>query len=230
MRKAILILAAIFATAGVARADYAVLRSGQRLHITSYERTGDTVKLTIAGGVIELAAADVVSVEPEDVFPIASAPPSGPFGGVIRAAARKNGLDESLIASIISAESNFNPRAVSRRRALGLMQLMPRTAWQYSVRNAFDPAQNVEGGARYFKQLLEQYRGDVTLALAAYNAGPERVQRYGGVPPFSETRSYIRRVTAQLQQRKKQAAGGFSAGCITLAFPCAGGFAAQPAR
>jgi soluble lytic murein transglycosylase-like protein len=231
MRRAILIFAAFLVTASTARADYAVLRSGQRLHITGYERAGDKIRLTIAGGEIEIAAEDVVAIEPEDVFPAAPKPPAtGPFGEAIQSAARKHGLDESLIASIIAAESNFNPKAVSRKRALGLMQLMPKTAAQFYVGNAFDPGQNVEAGAHYFKQLLDQFHGDLALALAAYNSGPRRVQRYGGVPPFTETRSYIRRVTAQFERRKKQAAGGFSAECISLAFPCAKSDWSQPLR
>jgi hypothetical protein len=195
------LLAAIGA-APVARADYAVLRSGVRLHITGYEATGDRVRLTVDGGTVEVAAGEIESIEPEDVFPSRPkvAPlPDGPYANLIRAAAEKHGIDENLIHRIILVESNFNPKAVSRKSALGLMQLLPQTAAQYSVRNVFDPAQNIDGGTRYMKDLLARYHGDLTLALAAYNAGPEMVQRYGGVPPFPETQNYVRRVTQPLK-------------------------------
>jgi hypothetical protein len=186
----------------VARADYAVLRSGVRLHVTGYEREGDRVRLTVAGGTIDVSADELVSVEPEDIFaalPVLPAP-DVPFGKLIRAAAEKNGLDENLITHVIAAESNFNPKAVSRKQALGLMQLLPKTAALYSVGNAFDPEQNIEAGAHYLKDLLSRYRGNMTLALAAYNAGPEMVDRYRGIPPFAETRNYVKQITGKLAQ------------------------------
>ena len=188
------------AAAPIARADYAVLRSGIRLHITGYERAGDRVRLSMDGGAVEVGADDLVSVEPEDHFAARPALPaaSGPYGDLIRAAALKHGLDEKLITDVISAESNFNPRAVSRKQAQGLMQLIPQTAARYSVANIFDPAQNIEAGTHYLKDLLERYRGNLSLALAAYNAGPEMVKRYGGIPPFPETQKYVRQITARM--------------------------------
>ena len=202
MIRKIIIFAVLIASAPVARADYAVLRSGVRLHITGYEASGDRVRLTVDGGSVEVAASEIVSVEPEDVFP--SRPTvaplaDSPYANLIRAAAAKHGVDEQLIQRIILVESNFNPKAVSRKRGLGLMQLLPQTAAQYSVTNVFDPAQNIDGGTRYIKDLLARYHGDLTLALAAYNAGPEMVQRYGGIPPFPETLNYVRRVTKPLK-------------------------------
>jgi len=184
-----------------ARADYAVLRSGARLHITGYERDGERVRLTVEGGTLNVAAADLVAVEPEEHFAAVRAVPvitPGPFGNLIHAAAEKHGVDESLIRQVIAAESNFNPRAVSRKRAQGLMQLLPTTAAFYSVANIFDPAQNIDAGTRYLKDLLARYRGDLRLALAAYNAGPDMVERYGGVPPFPETQKYVRVITAHM--------------------------------
>jgi soluble lytic murein transglycosylase-like protein len=107
-------------------------------------------------------------------------------------------MDEKLIAEVIAAESNFNAKAVSRKRALGLMQLLPETAARYAVANVFDPAQNIDAGTHYLRDLLERYRGNVRFALAAYNAGPEMVDRYGGVPPFPETQCYVRQITSKL--------------------------------
>jgi Transglycosylase SLT domain len=183
-----------------ARADYAVLRSGQRLHVNGYLRQGSKVLLYIGTGSMVVLADDVVRFEPEDTFTEvpASAAPAVPFAAQIHTAAAQNGLDEKLVSSVISAESNFNSHAVSPKHAMGLMQLMPRTAADFAVRNPFDPAQNIDAGSRYLKQLLDQYHGNLTLALAAYNAGPGVVAQYGGVPPFPETHNYIRRVKKQL--------------------------------
>lgn len=186
-----------------ARADYAVLRSGARLHITSYEVDGDKTRLTFRGGVLEVPSSEIAAIEPEDTFqaippvsPNAAAAAQGPYEDLIRAAAAKHGVDEALIEDVIEAESNFNPKAVSRRQALGLMQLRPETATEYAVRDAFDPAQNIEAGTHYLRDLLTRYRGDLKLALAAYNAGPDVVDRYRGVPPFAETKQYVQRVLA----------------------------------
>jgi soluble lytic murein transglycosylase-like protein len=184
-----------------ARADYAVLRSGARLHITGYERDGERVRLAVDGGTVSVAADDLLAVEPEEHFATVRVVPliaPGPFGKLIHAAAEKHGVDEGLIRQVIAAESNFNPRAVSRRRAQGLMQLLPTTAAFYSVANVFDPAQNIDAGTHYLKDLLARYRGDLRLTLAAYNAGPDMVERYGGVPPFPETQKYVRVITAHM--------------------------------
>ncbi|HEV2182401.1 MAG TPA: lytic transglycosylase domain-containing protein [Candidatus Acidoferrales bacterium] len=192
--------------APLAHADYAVLRSGQRLHIAGYLRQGSDVILYVAGGSIVVPSKEIVRFDPEDVF--APFPPTSaldvPFAKQIRAAAARNGVDENLISSVIFAESNFAPRAISSKRAMGLMQLMPQTAHRYDVHNAFDPGQNISGGTRYLKALLDQYHGNLPLALAAYNAGPQRVAQYGGVPPFPETRNYIHRVTKKLNKLKAQ--------------------------
>ncbi|MGA7917125.1 MAG: lytic transglycosylase domain-containing protein [Candidatus Acidiferrales bacterium] len=202
---AVALLMALAVCAAPARADYAVLRSGLRLHITGYETEGSHVRLTVDGGTVDVLAADLVSVEPEDHF--APLPPSpvtsaGPYANLIHAAAQKHGLDEDLIVRVIAMESNFNPRAVSRRQALGLMQLLPQTAAHYSVADIFDPAQNIDAGAHYLKDLLTRYRGNLTLALAAYNAGPQMVERYGGIPPFRETQNYVRQITSKMAHEK----------------------------
>jgi Transglycosylase SLT domain len=195
-------LIVLAALAPAVRADYAVLRSGARLHITGYERSGDRIVLTVAGGTVEVNANDVVSIEPEEIFPAnpPARPAPGPFADLIRDAGIKHGVDESLIHSVIREESNFNPRAVSRKDAQGLMQLLPETAARYAIANPFDPAQNIDAGTHYLKDLLALYRGNLSLALAAYNAGPQMVERYGGIPPFPETQNYVRRITAELAQ------------------------------
>ncbi len=116
------------------------------------------------------------------------------FDPLIREVARRHRLDPALIKAVVHVESSFNPRAVSRKGALGLMQLMPETARRYGVRDPFDPRQNLAAGARHLRELLETYRHNKRLALAAYNAGARAVERYRGIPPFPETRNYVYRV------------------------------------
>lgn len=113
----------------------------------------------------------------------------------IEEAAARHNVDPNLVRAVVKVESNFNPNAVSRKGAMGLMQLMPSTARQLKVNNPFDPEQNVDAGVRHLKQLLESYGGDIKLTLAAYNAGAGAVARSSGVPRYAETQNYVRRIT-----------------------------------
>ena len=123
-------------------------------------------------------------------------PASVPYGAEITQAAQANGVDPALLAGLIKQESGFNPSAGSGAGAQGLTQLMPGTAHTLGVSNPLDPVQSINGGAKYLKQQLDTFGGDVTKALAAYNAGPGAVQRFGGVPPYAETQNYVRVVQA----------------------------------
>jgi soluble lytic murein transglycosylase-like protein len=199
----IALMGVLAALAPAARADYAVLQSGQRIHITGYERVGDTLHLTMTGGTLEIPADSLLRIDPEDTFlpvKVKLQLLDVPFANMIAASARDHGVAPELVASVIAVESNFNPNAVSWKSARGLMQLMPETAARFGVKNAFDPQQNIDGGTRYLKELLLKYNGDLALTLAAYNAGPDRVEQYRSVPPYRETRGYVRRVTKKYQQ------------------------------
>ncbi len=125
-----------------------------------------------------------------------------PLNQVVNSASAEYHLDPDLVNSVIHAESGFNSRAVSPKGARGLMQLMPSTADQLGVHDAFDPEANVTGGSRYLRELLERYNFDLVKALAAYNAGPERVEQYQGVPPFRETRAYVARIVHEYNTKK----------------------------
>jgi hypothetical protein len=202
--------AALLAAAAPARADYVVLRSGARLNVTGYEILGDKYRLHIPGGVADVPVEDIVTIEPEEIFEPNTEPLSEktPFQKLILAAASRYNLDPDLIHSVISIESNFNPKAVSPKKARGLMQLMPRTAEILGVKDSFDPEQNIDGGTHYLRDLLAKYKNNLTLALAAYNAGPDTVDKYGHrVPPYLETMKYVQRITKTYAKLKADANG-----------------------
>ena len=154
--------------------------------------------------------------------------PVADLNQVVNEASDRYRLDPDLVTSVIKAESAFNARAVSPKGARGLMQLMPGTASQLGVPNAFDPQANVDGGTKYLRELLERYNFDLVKALAAYNAGPEKVERFGGVPPYYETRTYVARIVKDFNKKKvaeqkaagaKKPAGGANATAKTQAAP-----------
>ncbi len=126
-------------------------------------------------------------------FPLGDLPNQSAYEPHIRLTCKQHGLDPNLVKAVIRAESGFNPQALSPKGAMGLMQLMPGTARDLGVMNPFEPVQNIDGGARYLRMMLDRF-GTLPLALAAYNAGPEAVQKHGGIPPYDETQIYVKRV------------------------------------
>jgi soluble lytic murein transglycosylase-like protein len=143
-----------------------------------------------AAGVAPAPAGTMAAASPSAL------PPGVPYGTEITAAAQRHGIDPALLAGLVRQESNFDPTAGSPAGARGLTQLMPGTAAGLGVTDVTDPLQSLDGGAKYLKQQLDAFGGDVTKALAAYNAGPGAVQRYGGVPPYAETQNYVQKVQA----------------------------------
>ena len=203
----LLILAASTACAG----EFVTFASGSRLHIDRHDSVeGGKVRLYSGSGYSELAAAQVLGFEPDGALEPAPAPAAEgrPAAETAAAevspqdladrAAEKYGLPRKLVRSVMAAESGFQVGAVSPKGAVGLMQLMPSTAHDLGV-DALDPAQNVDAGARYLRDLLLKYDGALWHALAAYNAGPEAVEKYNGIPPYRETIQYINRVNRELK-------------------------------
>lgn len=142
-----------------------------------------------------------------------------PFDGLIVAAAQRHGVDPAVLKGLIRAESNFDPTVTSSAGAGGLVQLMPGTAASLGVTDRFDPAQSIDGGARYLRQQLDAFGGDLTKALAAYNAGPGAVRRYGGVPPYAETQAYVQKVQAYADEYRSAPAAGAAAPVVAGSLP-----------
>ena len=204
LRRILLSCAVLFGVAPSLRAAYVALRNGQRLHVTGYQLLGEKYRLQMAGGILEVPVQEVMAIEPEDLFtPLPrTVAATAPFEEIVKAAAARYSVDADLIASVIAEESNFDPKAVSKKNACGLMQLLPETAARFGVQNIFDPQENIDAGTHYLGDLLRRYDNDLVLALAAYNAGPERVLQFGRVPPYPETVSYIRRVKRAYEKSK----------------------------
>jgi soluble lytic murein transglycosylase-like protein len=196
---------ALCLTASACAGEYVTFASGSRLRVDRHEAEGSKVRLFADGAEVVLDASQVCGFEAEETAPPAAVPVAAPPivqppaaatpspTDLADAAADKYGLPRQLVRSVMAAESAFNPQAVSPKGAVGLMQLMPATAKTLSA-DPYDPAQNVDAGARYLRDLLVQYDGHLWHALAAYNAGPGAVARYNGVPPYRETIDYVLRV------------------------------------
>jgi soluble lytic murein transglycosylase-like protein len=195
-------------------ANTAVLRNGFTILYQRSQTQGDTTRLYINGdqaSFVDIPTAEIDHFEsiPDVPTPISNPKPvvaaaPHPFDlnqSVIDASGTYR-LDPDLVTSVIRAESGFNVHALSPKGAQGLMQLMPQTASELGVQNAFDPQANVEAGTRYLRLLLERYNFDIVKALAAYNAGPQRVEQYNGVPPYYETKAYVARIVRDFNKKK----------------------------
>ncbi len=216
LRAALLIL--LF-SAPALRAELVVFEDGRVVKASSYQVRGDEVEIRLPGGgsySVALLRVERI-VDDEVVLPPAAVaevrPAAGPavtydmryqanrkplfrsrYDAVIDAEAKRYDVDAAFVSALIRAESNYEPRAVSRKGARGLMQLMPATARRLDVQRPFDPAANVRGGVRYLRELLDRFDGKPELVLAAYNAGENAVESYGGVPPYRETVGYVKRI------------------------------------
>lgn len=211
-------------------AEHVTLRNGFELNCVRREAMGDKVRLYLAEdspatdsgnkdtNYLEVAADAILSVEtvadePQPVAPVkvptsttgATAPTAAEMHEMLAHAGAAHDIDTDLLASVVKAESGGHVRAVSRAGARGLMQLMPGTATEMGVQDAFRPEQNIAGGTAYLDELLTRYRNNIALALAAYNAGPAAVDRYHGVPPYRETKEYVARVIREFNRRKQMA-------------------------
>jgi hypothetical protein len=201
----ILVAAGLLALPLAASADIALLSTGATMKVSAQRVEGDTVVLVLkGGGEVGVPAAMLRGVVPdeviEEILPTASGPVD--FELLVAEAAQRHGLDPALVRAVVGVESGFQPQAVSRKGAQGLMQLMPATARDLGVADPFDPAANLDGGSRYLSALVARYEGDLTKALAAYNAGMGAVARHGGVPPYAETRKYVQNVLGRYQGAK----------------------------
>lgn len=200
-----------------AASELAILRNGFSIRHEHRLVMGTTTRLYFSAddsSFTDVPTEEITGYEKEFLLPVPAesqasiSSPAQPaksalaLNQVVNTASATFHLDPDLVNSVIHAESGFNSRAVSPKGALGLMQLMPSTANQLGVGNAFDPEANVAGGSRYLRELLERYNFDLVKALAAYNAGPLRVEQYEGVPPFRETRAYVARIVHEYNAKK----------------------------
>lgn len=213
---ALLFLAA--ALAAPARAELVLLQGGDVLKVKAYQLGETSARLTLpSGGVLTLPVMRIDRVLADEIVPApeppAAAPaglelafadghpqPQTPYGAEILAAAQRHGINPAVVAAVMRVESSFRPRARSHAGARGLMQLMPATAARFGVAvdELYDPERNLEAGVRYLRFLLDRFGNDPVRVFAAYNAGENAVERYGGVPPYRETRDYVRKVMRHL--------------------------------
>jgi len=198
----ILVLAVtVLALASEASAEIALLSSGLTLKLEGHRVEDGTVILVLEdGGEIGVPPETVRGFVPDEVVEEVVGPAGTDIEALAIATARQHGLDPDLVLAVVGVESAFRPKAVSPKGAQGLMQLMPGTAAELGVEDALDPAQNLDGGVRHLGSLLTLYGGDLSRALAAYNAGEGAVARHGGIPPFKETREYVRKVLERYEE------------------------------
>jgi hypothetical protein len=219
MRKSIFIIAttiAAFAPLSSRAAERVTLRNGFALHCDHHAQIEGRVRLFLSAGednYIEFAPEQIATVEfvPDPPVPVAQPTPqtrraaakltSADMGEILTRAGKEHNLDVDLLASVVKAESDGNASAVSHAGAQGLMQLMPGTAAGLGVKDSFEPEQNIRGGSAYLDALLTRYHDNLALALAAYNAGPDAVDKYHGIPPYRETRTYVARVIHEFNRR-----------------------------
>ena len=208
----------LIGASSLASAEIVYMTSGGTLSVKGHSTNADTVTLTLrSGGTVTCDKTLIEKIVPDEVphpdplppsslqMPVAKAQPSfergtllreTTYGELISAAADTYGVDPILVQALIQVESNYQPRARSSKGAMGLMQLMPSVAREYKVKNAYDPASNIDAGVRKLKSLIDSMQGDLKLALAAYNAGEAAVSRFGGVPPYRETQNYVSKILA----------------------------------
>ena len=207
--------ACLLGAASLASAEIVIMTSGGTLSVKAHTTDGETVTLTLRNGgqvtcdksLIDKIVADEVA-HPDPVPAVSPQEGSSAqqaasrtaqlrdtvYSNLISAAAETHGVDPLLVQALIQVESNYQPRARSSKGAMGLMQLLPSVAREYRVRNAYDPASNIDAGVRKLKALIESMQGDLSLALAAYNAGEGAVAKFKGVPPYQETQNYVSRI------------------------------------
>jgi len=205
------LMALIGATLPSLAADIAVLRNGFEVRHERREAAGEKTRLYVSPeSYVEVESAQIAEIRQEEYVAPLPSPGESPaptrkaldVRALAARAAEQHRIDEDFIAAVIRAESGGNPKARSRKGAQGLMQLMPATATELGVKDAYDPEANVEAGTRHLRALLQQYDGDAVKALAAYNAGPHRVKQYGGVPPYRETQAYVRKIIREYNAKK----------------------------
>lgn len=231
LNRAILIaFAMLVGQLSASAADLAHMRNGSSIPFIRKEQIGNVTRLYVTGGHLDVPTSEIESFDKDDTpeppatsqpeveaqsaqtTPAVKAPTpvaatnavtQADIDQVVREASLRHQIDPDFVASVIKAESNFKPHAVSKKGAQGLMQLMPQTATQLGVKDAFDPRANVEAGTAHLSALLDQYNNDPIKALAAYNAGAHRVQQYHGVPPYQETRAYVAKIVRDFNNKKR---------------------------
>ena len=201
----------VLASGTPAAAEIVFFASGRSLSVSGHRFEGDSMVLTLRGGgeivcnenlIVRVTPDEVPYPDPQPASAALTTPASATaqeYAGMIDRVSAKHGVDSRLVKAVIQVESGYQSRARSPKGALGLMQLMPETARLYAVGNPFDPLANIEAGIKHLRSLLDRF--DLPLALAAYNAGEGAVQRFGGVPPYRETRQYVARVLALFARR-----------------------------